>query len=455
MFDNENSSSTPADFTVSDADIPADAPVDAVSDAPADSSPAPVDEGGYAPDFDKMFGLEPEPKETQDPTDATPQAADPPEAPREGDTQEDAKTDQATEAEPNTPAAEAATDAKEDQSYGFNDKLNWDDEKVPFREEFKNLKNAYLDLARNSVEGQYLESPEKFVDWMRETSPDSFTAVGAKIATESADLHPAQWADYLLSKNPDLIAEKISGREGMTLERLKAELAILTEDDDPDVQARMEKDRQGADTKQQETAPETPEQKRIRELLEREEVREREALQQTVHTEVFAPIEKTVNSLVSQAGLDVDPAELEGKDFAQLGPEQQEKVFVNTMIPMWIDQRVKMNPQWQALQGRLEYFLSDKDERGNPKKPDIVSAKKLQHQASIIAQNCTNEVLALFTNRRAKLSKDATTPPTPKPPQPQVRSAGALPGSLGSSNGNDDDAALLPAGKIDWSGAMP
>jgi hypothetical protein len=388
------------------------------------------------PDYDKIFGLEPEVKETPVSDPNTPDVAEPT-APATDPPVTRQDTEVETPQEPKVEDAEApkAEEPKKDTQSDLEEKLNFDSAPEHFRTAFRELKENHLRLIESHPEAQYLQDPEKFRDWMKETSPTSYQQVGQMLVSESVQAHPKEWADYLLQTNPDTIAEALSGREGMTMDKLKGVLELYDpETDDEDIAAGSDKQ------KAQAQPPETPEQKKIRELLEREEQREfTQATQQ-----VTQPIVSEVNQLVSQAGLDVDLDVLQGQDFTKLDEDTQFKVFVNTMMPAWIDQRIEQNPQIAAMQARMEYFLSNKDEKGQPKKVDVESARKLMHPMKIAVTNFVNEFLGVATTRRAQAKQKDTAPPNQTPPPPQVRSAGASQGVPPVPTG----------GNLDWSGDM-
>lgn len=370
-------------------------------------------------DFSAAFGLEPEVKTADEPAPEVIEDTDPPADPP-GTEVEPGKE---AEAEVEKPEAKANADKPE---FALNEKLNWDDDKVPFRKEFQNLKAAYLKQLESSPEAQYLNSPQEFAKWMKETSPTSFNEVGGILATESATSHPKEWIEFLANNNPDLMAEIVSGREGMTAERLKAELSVILDDDDEDVQAALEKAKAaGAENVKPE---ETPEQKEIREWREERQAQE----YQKVVGEVFQPIEEAVDSLVSQAGLEIKESDYKGKNFDSLDEDTKFKVMVNELIPLWIDLRVKQDPKLVSMQSRLEGFLSKKD---------LTSAKALQHPAQIAATNFVSEFLEIVTGYRAKTKQSETTSPAKTKPPAQVRSAGA--------NGNGSVPTGAPT-KADW-----
>lgn len=359
-------------------------------------------------DFDATFGLTADQQSTgkQDPNDV-PTATDPPISRQDAEV----KTGDEAPSKGDTPEPDAAkADTTKDDQFALNEKLNWDDDKVPFREEFKNLKSEYMKLLSNSVEAQYISDPMGFANWMKEASPTSFNEVGGILATESAQAHPKEWIEFFAKNNPDILAQVASGREDITADRLRAELSVLLDDDDPDVEAALEKSKAAA--AEQPKAEETPEQKEIREWREQ---RQREEFTK-VTSEVFQPIERAVDSLVSEAGLEVNLADYADKNFSELDPETQFKVMVNEMLPSWIDFRIKQDPKLVAMQSRLEGFIRAKD---------VTSAKSLQHPAKIATTNFVNEFLSLITGMKAKAAESVTTPPAKDSPRPIVKSAGA------------------------------
>lgn len=387
-------------------------------------------------DFDKAFGLQPEEKESDDTSDVT-KAPETPAPRQDEEIEKDAgKPDKEPEAEgevdettPEAKATEAET-PKTDGQFQPNEKLNWEDDKVPFRKEFQNLKQAYMGLLENSVESKFISDPKEFVSWMKEASDTSFREAGKLISTESATAHPKEWIDYLFKTNPDLMAEVVSGREGMKVDRLKAELDVLLDDDDEDVQAALEK--RQAEKAGAEKPEETPEQKEIREWRE-ERAREQQA---KVVNEVFQPVEQAVDALVSEAGLEIKDAETAGKRFDELDEGTQFKAMVNSLIPVWIDHRVKQDPQLLGMQARLEQFLAN---------GDVAGAKRLQHAMTIAATNFAGELLTLVTGQKAKAKQSATKIPAPVPPKPMVKSAGATNGfSPADGSGKELDWSADP-----------
>jgi hypothetical protein len=387
-------------------------------EATSDVSPEPQGDIFADANFDKEFGLEPENGQS-DESQPDEKVTDPP-ATRQS---EEVTPKQAEEEVKTATADETKTEAEPtDESLKFNEKLNWDDDKVPFREEYKNLKQAYLELAESSVEAQFLGSPNEFKDWMKQKSPTSYNEVGALLAQESAEMQPKEWLEFFAENNPDLLAEIASGREGMTQERLKAELEVLLDEDDDDVQATIEKNRAGVEAKPKET----PQEQRVREVLEREERRELTAIQ----TEVFQPIEREIDSLVSNAGLEYSE-QVDWNKFDQLDEEAKFKIMINEFIPFWIGKRVENNPSQRSMQARLEEFINKKDK---------TSAANLSHPAKIAATNYAGEVLSILTGKKAQTKKAETESPTKQIPQPIVKAANA-------------SHQVPQTGAIDWSGA--
>lgn len=402
---------------------------DAAPDVSGDSSSPDAGAGADASTgltFDKEFGLEPEAPVADPKTPAAEVVTDPP-AVQPGTEVKPGEEVAKPEGDktPEEKAAEAA-DKPKDQ-FTENEKLNWDDDKVPFREEFKNLKQAYLAALETDVTAQFVNEPQKFADWMKETSPTSFNEVGAMLATESANSHPKEWVEYLAKNHPDLIAQAASGREDITAERLKAELSVILDEDDPDVKAALERSTAAPEA---EKPAETEEQKRVKEILARDEQQE----SARVTSEVFQPIETAVNNLVAEAGLEIDRSAYMDKNFDELDEDTQFKAVVNEMIPMYIEHRVSKDPRLVAMQGRLEGFLATKDANGNPKKPDLKSAKTLQHPIQIAATNFTSDFLRIITGAKAKSKLADTKSPANEPPPPMVKGAGAAGGGADDLN---------------------
>lgn len=406
-------------------------PVDATSsvgDTSGDSaSPTTTGVESYGSDdsFNEIFGLRDE--EPADPAPDVPPVTDPP-----ADRQSEQVTTETAEETPAEPTAEPDADTSNQKpAFEFNEKLNWESEGAPkqFREEFKALKQAYSDLANSSVEMTYLADPASFRKWMEETSPTSFQEVGTQIATESANANPQAWIEYFVANQPDMVAEMLTGKPGLTRDRLQAELEIMLDDDDPEVKDALERQKALA---QPEAAPaqETPEQKEIREFREERQRQQYQALT----NEVFGPIENAINSLVSEAELEVDLNAIKEKDFASLDDDTKFRVAVNQFIPYWIDQRAQQDPRLLSLQNRVEEAL---------KKGDKATALNLQHHMKIAATNFASEALAILTGKRAESRKAITQSPAKDKPPVQVRSTAAA-GVAASAAGNG-------AGKgIDW-----
>ncbi len=419
------------------ADVTTGAPT---SDVSVDSSPAtPVDSQGSQPsdqtntqgfeynDYDRIFGLESEEKPTQETQTDVTKVTDPPVPHRDAEAATNGDQPKPEGEQPEAKADTAATDANEDGQFKSSDKLNWESAPEQFRKEYQELKNYALDLAKSSVETNYVSEPASFANWMKETSPTSYREVGTILATESAEQHPQQWVEYFRENHPDILAQVVTGKEDATLDRLKAELALLSDDDDADVQKKLEDQKAEADKAK---APEETEDQRI--IREFKEEREK-AKQQEVTSSVFNPIESEINQLVSQAGLEIDLSKLKGQDFATLDDETRFKVFVSEMLPVWIDSRIQSDPKLQNMQGRLQEFINQKD---------LSSAMKLQHPARIAATNLANEFLAIVTGKRVAAKQEEFVAPNPDPPKPHVNSAGA---SAGFSS---------DTGEIDWSGKI-
>ena len=119
-------------------------------------------------DFDKEFGLPAEEKPTPDVSPDVTKDPDPPatrqgeEIEREGADTTDKSAEGETAKAPEEDKTEATEPDKEGQ-FKANEKLNWDDDKVPFREEFKNLKTAYLELLNDSLEAKFISNPADLV----------------------------------------------------------------------------------------------------------------------------------------------------------------------------------------------------------------------------------------------------------------------------------------------------
>lgn len=435
----DTAAGTSSDVSTTAPDFSASAPDTGSQSTPA-APAAPETDVSAGPDYDAIFGLEKEDGQPSNEPAPDVKATDPPAA-RPGD-QTVENTPEGQQPDP----AQTDKDAKDETAgkISASDKLDWQTSPQQFREAHEELKTAFLDLANNSLEGKFVNSPADFVQQLKETSPTSYNQVGAMLVEESAKTYPDKWIDHLLSENPeitladgkkmstlDYAAQAISGKEGMTADRLKAELAVLLEDDEDAVQAKLAEQQKTTAGEKPEAKTETPEQKAIREWREEKEATERKAVQ----TEVFAPIESAVDSLVTQAGLEIKEADVQGKQWNDLPDETKFKALVNWMIPVWIDHRVKMDPALVHMQGRLEEFLGAKDK---------ASALKLQHPARIAAENFANEFLSLVTNARAKAKQSDEIPPANDNPPPVVRTAGAS-----SANGNGIDMSK-PLTADDW-----
>jgi hypothetical protein len=416
MSDELNTASTPdVSAAASTGDV-------SVASTPDVSTPSPDPFAGL--DVEGMFGLKSSGQDEQPTPDVT-KVADPPAPHQSENVAEKQSTEKAAE-QPASPDVSQTDSQSEAGKFQENDKIDWKSAPEQFRNQYTELKKFADTLAASSVEGQYLTEPDKFAEWMKETSPTSYNEIGGLLATESAQAHPDKWIDFLATDpaNADRMAEKISGREGMTVERLKAELSVILDDDDPDVQAAIEAQKQ-----QKPAQPvETQEQKRIRELLARDEQQQ----EQERVSQVFDPIEKEVNSLISEAGLEVDLDAIKGKSYADLDGETKFKVMVNQMMPHLIEQGVQSDPRLANIQARINEFL---------KKGDVKSALNLQHPAKIAVTNIVREALEVFTGQQAKAAQAKTLPPATDTPPPIVKGAGAA--QLGAGNGNkpvtDDD----------------
>lgn len=420
---NAGSSEPSGDFSVGSNDIPSEAPSDLAN---ADLGPSLADTN-----FDDLFGLSPELKETKVaediPTKTDPdvqKVADPP-APRQSvevETKGDAKGEE--------PDADATTKTQ-NEGREFNERLDWQSAPAQFRSEFEALKNDFLKLAKESPATTFVSNPVEFTEWMKETSPTAYTEIGGMLATESAQQYPKEWIEYFAQNNPDELAQIVSGRDGMTLDRLQAELSYILDDDNEEILAVQERQKAALESSADAKAVETPEQREIREWREEREAQKRAA----VVGEVFQPIESAVDNLVSEAGLEISLADYKTKDFAKLEPEVQFKVAVNELLPMWIGLRAKQNPELVAMQERLNQFI----ERG-----DTQSAKALQHPLKIAATNFAGEFLSVLTHFRANAQKSATEVPAKGAPNPVVKAAGA---------GADLSRDVLSE-SIDWSGTL-
>lgn len=384
----------------------AEAPVADVAPDGGESATPDVFEGQ---NFDKEFGLEPEDDTVTDPPDSH-QVQEAVKA-----EEEEVEVDDAPETVAEEPAPEPADDT-------LSEKLNWDSAPKQFRQEFKELKQAFMELANSSVESQFLTSPSEFKKWMEDTSPTSFQEIGTQIATDSANANPKGWLEYFVANQPDLMAEMLTGREGMTADRLKAELEILLDDDEEDVQAAMEK----AKANKVEEPKETAEQKEIREWREERE-REKQA---AIYKEVAGPIETAINSLVSEAGYEIALDAYKGKDFASFDEDTQFRVMLNEFIPQWIESRFESDAKLRNMQARAQEFLA---------KGDKQSALQLQHPLKIAATNFAAEALSLLTGRRAKAKQSETASPAQDAPKPMVKTAGAVTAGVQPSNGNGHD----------------
>lgn len=417
MFDTENSTDTGSADNLSDApDISVQADAPAESDAPETSD-------DFAElDADAIFGL---PKETvnsdEDTTDET-VVTDPPASRQSAEVTKEEAADE-------KPVADAEPTETDDTTVKFNEKLNWDDDKVPFRKEFKELKDAYLQLAKSDVATSFVSQPDKFAEWMRETSPTSYNEIGTILATESAKANPKQWLEFFAETNPDLMAQIATGRADLTRDRLLAELAYINPDEDEeDIQAKL------AEAEPKPEAAETPEQKEIRELREWREQQQREqesAAVAQVRDTVFQPIEQEVNRLVSEAGLEIKDSAFESQNFAELDEDTQFKVMVNRMLPVWIDYRIAQDARLKSMQSRLEEFVNKRDAK---------SAANLLHPARIAVTNFTNEFLSVVTGQKAKSKAKELEIPTKPAPKPVIKSAANI---SGAAFGND-------SGAIDW-----
>jgi Skp family chaperone for outer membrane proteins len=408
------------------SDVSATPTSDAVSTPAPDAAPSGSGDVFASLDVEGIFNLpKSDGQDTESPD--VPQVANPP-IPRQDANEVEKQSTEKVAEQPTSPDA-SQTDTQSSTTGLADDKLDWKTAPEQFREKYEALKDWAQGLASESVQGQFLAEPKAFAEWMKETSPTSYNEVGGILATESAQAHPDKWIDFLASTPAvaDMMAERLSGREGMTAERLKAELEVVLDSDDPDVQAAME--RQKAESAEAKKQPiETPEQKEVRQWRE-EKARENE---QKNLAQVFDPIEKEVNSLISEAGLEVDLESVKGKQFSELDADTQAKVFFNSVAAFWIEQRVNADPKLANMQARMQEFL---------KAGDVKSALNLQHPAKIAVTNAIREALAVYTAQRAKLETASTIPPTTDDPPAIVKGAGA--GSLGTG-------ADKPVSDADW-----
>jgi hypothetical protein len=303
----------------------------------------------------------------------------------------------------------AAQPEKTDDTQG-SDKLNWETAPEKFRGEYKELKQKYLESQENDLGNKFLSSPPEFQEWMKTASPTSYREIGELMATESAQAYPEKWLEYLIAEHPDMVAQMATGRDGLTLERLKAEQEYLLDDDNDNIAAIEE--RRKTDLAKTAKPEETPDQKRVREIIERDEQRETQA----ITAEVFSPIEEEIDGLVAAAGLEIKEADYAGKKFHELDDDTKFKVMANQLLPVWIDLRVKENPQLVNIQTRLSQFIKDKDK---------TSALSLMHGAKIAAANFADEFLELVTGQKAKRAQSDTASPTADPPPPIVKGNGS------------------------------
>jgi hypothetical protein len=385
---------------------------------PGISDAAPAGDMFADNNFDTEFGLEPEPAPDQPAPDA-PVVTDPP-VPRQ-----DAEV--TTEEPPPAVAEPAEAEPKDESAQTPDEKLNWDTAPKAFRDSYDALKKDYLARAETDVANTYLSAPTEFAKWMKDQSPTSYQEVGTLLATESAETNPKAWLEYFAAEQPDLLAQiatgitdvDTDGKPLMTMERLKAELDEVYDDDE--IAAIIERNKANAPK----AVAETAEQKEVREWRE-----ERERTQITaIQSEVFQPIEQEIDTLVSTAGLEIKESDYKGKKFSEMDAETQFKFAVNQMLPMWIDLRIKQDPKLVSMQARLEDFIGKKDK---------TSAAALSHPAKIAATNFASEFISLMTGKRAEAAKAETESPTTTKPKPHVASAGNGNGAVPALNGAPD-----------------
>jgi hypothetical protein len=243
---------------------------------------------------------------------------------------------------------------------------------------------------------------------MQETSPTAYSEVGSKVATDAIEANPKEWLQFIADKNPDLLAQVATGRDDITKDRLDAEMRVLLDEDDEDVQAAMEAAKQAKEAEA--TKVETPEQKQIREWQQEREQQKRTE----ITSRVFEPIYLAVDDIVSQAGYEIKESDVAaGTPFAELSEENQDKVMLNAFIPHWVDMRVKMDPSLMNVQARIEGFIAKGDEQ---------SALNLQHIAKIAVTNFANEVVSTWTGRRTRQKQAETRSPALTTPPAQVKS---------------------------------
>lgn len=361
-----------------------------------------------------------------------------------GDQTDDTATEAANTDE-DTQKAETSTESK----LPFEEKANWDDEGAPqrFRQEYKQLKQAYLELLDSNPAHTLLENPDKFLEWMGSTSPTATQEVASKIVSASLDAYPEQWVAALAEKHPQVLAKFVSDGKISSLDKLKEELEWV-DPEEPQDAADAETKTQQAAAKEKEAQTTPP---------------SFDPLSTPLGQQLLSPIVQTVDSLVAEAGYEIDPKQFEGKKFDELPQDLKRKLVVNQLVPMWVEHRISNTPQTKNLENRIKAFIAAGDE---------TSAKALLHPAKVAITQFVEELLSILgpaadsaknntqlagSQKNGRPAAAATAAAAKAPKQTPVNNAAISPnnisGKAGSSTKTNDD--WLEDWEIDWSGQFP
>lgn len=340
-----------------------------------------------------------------------PEAADPPasssaEVENEEKTTATAETVSDSQTQPETETAETRP-------------LNWDDDKVPFREEYKELKKKVVELESNSLSNDFLTDVSGFKSKIQELSTSQYLALTTELATESAEANPAGWVDYFIQTNPDLLAQKLTGDNKMTAERLRAEREILKDDDLAD----------WADDKgSKQPDPNADKYSEMEKKLNDIEQREKAQATQALFGEVFQKIAEPADALINEAELVVSPTDT---------PEDKEwKEEVNFSINQRVSYLLETDPKIAHIAAKAREFIEKGDKAG---------ASNLIRPIQAYVEAETARLIKVHTNRRATNHSAITeTKQPPKALTAKTAAAGLPPAPEGYPEGNwitDDDIA--------------
>lgn len=344
------------------------------------------------------------------------EAADPPassSAEVENEETEDVKTspesDSQTQPETETVAEQPKT-------------LNWDDDKVPFREEYKQLKKEFLELKENSLDHAFLTDVSGFKSKIQELSTSQYAALMTELATESAEGNPAGWVDYFIQTNPDLLAQKLTGDPTMTAERLNAEREILKDDD----LAEWVDDK---GSKEKQSDPNAHKYSEMERKLQEIEQREKAQATQALFGEIFQKIAEPADALINEAELTIK---------ADDTPEDKEwKEEVNFSINNRVSYLIETDPKISHIAAKAREFIEKGDKAG---------ASNLIRPIQAYVEAETARLIKVYTNRRAHLHSAITeTKQPPKTLTAKTAASGLPPAPEGYPDGDWlSDADLAP-----------